>query len=230
MNVPAIILAGGLGTRLQSVVSDLPKPMAPVNGKPFLHYVLEDLQEQGITEAILSVGHKFESIVTFFGNHYCGISLRYVIERKPLGTGGGMMQAMAEVEGPCFILNGDTLFKVNLREMKHFAHDKNADLTLALKRMEKFDRYGTVTLAEHKRILSFEEKRYCDSGLINGGVYYAQADIFSGRHLPEVFSFEKEILEKEAGGSLYGFESNGYFIDIGIPEDFARAQKELKTS
>ncbi|MFN8278253.1 MAG: nucleotidyltransferase family protein [Chitinophagales bacterium] len=223
MKQTAIVLAGGLGTRLQQVVSEVPKPMAPVKGVPFLQYVLDHLQQNGIEEVLLSVGYLHEKISDYFGDRYQQLSLRYTIESKPLGTGGALNQAVALVDTPCFIVNGDTIFNVDLQAMKRFSEAQKADLTLALKPMSDFDRYGAVALDERQRILRFEEKKYCASGLINGGIYYLRRDVFAGRHLPEVFSFEKEILEAEAGGSLYGFQSDALFLDIGIPEDYARA-------
>ena len=224
----AIILAGGLGTRLKESVPDLPKPMAPLSGKPFLYYVLDYLYQAGIKRTILSVGHLHESVINFFGQKFKGIQLEYVIEDIPLGTGGAIKLALSKAKSPAIaILNGDTFFPVPLREMYDFHRNKDADLTLALKPMHKFDRYGTIEL-EGERVKFFKEKTYLDYGLINGGVYIARKNILSGNEWPEKFSFEKEFLEKKANKLVFaGFTCDQYFVDIGIPEDYAKAEKEL---
>jgi D-glycero-alpha-D-manno-heptose 1-phosphate guanylyltransferase len=224
----AIILAGGLGTRLKDSVPNLPKPMAPIAGKPFLYYVLDYLKQAGIKTAILSVGHLHEAVSEFFGTRFKGIQLEYVIESVPLGTGGAIKLALGEVKSSSVaILNGDTFFPVPLREMYDFHKYKDADITLALKPMQKFDRYGTIEMAGD-RVKTFHEKTYLDYGLINGGIYIAKKNILAGTEWPEKFSFEKEFLERKASNLLFaGFTCDQYFIDIGIPEDYAKAEKEL---
>ncbi len=225
MTRSAIVLAGGFGTRLQKVVHALPKPMAPVAGKPFLQYVLEYLGKQGVNDVILAVGYLRETIIEFFGDEYNGITIRYSVEDEPLGTGGAIKQACDLVEEEnVFVINGDTYFDVALPELFQFHISKNAFLSVALKRMEKFDRYGTVELNDDKKICGFREKKYLDEGLINGGIYCLNKKIFPVS-LPQKFSFETEILEKEIqSGKIFGLESTGYFIDIGIPEDYEKAQ------
>ncbi len=234
-NIPAIVLAGGLGTRLRSVISDMPKPMAPVSGKPFLHYIFVYLQKQGIKEAILSVGYKHEMIEEFFGHSYLGINISYALELEPLGTGGGIKQALDIAQSDAFVLNGDTFFDVNLSALHTFHQIKNSDLSLSLKRMERFDRYGTVALDADARVLQFNEKQYREEGLINGGVYLLNKDLFKkieqqeGQKLADKFSFEKDVMEKHLKNlHFYGREFEGYFIDIGIPEDYQKAQEDFK--
>lgn len=236
MNVPAIILAGGLGTRLRDVVKDLPKPMAPVNGKPFLHYLFMYLKEQGVTHAILSVGYKAETIRTYFGDTYEGLSIIYMEEHEPLGTGGGIYHAISLADGPAYVLNGDTFFDVNLKELLAFYKEKDADIALGLKRMNNFDRYGTVELNSEARIGKFTEKQFLAEGLINGGVYVMSKTCFSRIEdeqealLPRKFSFEKDVLEKHINLlGLYGKVCDGYFIDIGIPQDYEQAQADFAT-
>jgi D-glycero-alpha-D-manno-heptose 1-phosphate guanylyltransferase len=233
--IPAIVLAGGLGTRLRSVISDLPKPMAPVAGKPFLHYIFLYLQKQGITDAVLSVGYKSEVIQEFFGDKYAGINIRYAVENEPLGTGGGIRQAMSLIDSDAFVLNGDTFFDVDLSVLHEFYTKSSSDITLALKRMYHFDRYGTVEIGNQERVLQFHEKQYRADGLINGGVYVLSKNLFrkveaiEEAMLPQKFSFEKDILEKHLLPLHYhGKEFKGYFIDIGIPEDYDKAQQDLK--
>lgn len=224
----AIILAGGLGTRLKDSVPDLPKPMAPIGGKPFLYYVLDYLYQEGITRCILSIGHLHEEVSNFFGNKFKDIQLEYAIENRPLGTGGAIKLSLEQVKSSeIAIINGDTFFPVPLREMYDFHRFKDADLTLALKPMHKFDRYGTIELIDD-RVQSFSEKKYMEYGLINGGVYIMHKNLLAGHAWPEIFSFEKEFLENKASRLHFaGFSCDQYFIDIGIPEDYARAEKEL---
>lgn len=228
-SIPVILLAGGLGTRLKEVVRDLPKPMAPVNGKPFLHYVFEYLSKQGITKVVLAVGYKHEIIKDFFGTNYLNIAIQYSVEQEPLGTGGAIKQAFDYVDEQAFVINGDTFFDVSLSELNSFHSMKNADLTMALKRLKNFDRYGTVIVNDDDRVIQFEEKKVMEEGLINGGVYLMKKNIFSKTGTEKKFSFEKEVLEKHVGELRYfGKPFDNYFIDIGIPTDFAQAQMDFK--
>jgi len=222
----AIILAGGFGTRLSNILFDVPKPMAPVNGKPFLKYVFDYLLKNGITHAILALGYKAEVIQKYFGDKYKGISITYSIEDFPLGTGGAIKKALSCCnEDDVFVLNGDTYFDVNLKEMKLFHDNKKSNLTIAVKAMRDFDRYGTVVIEDHM-IKRFEEKKPTDQGKINGGIYLIKKTIFDLVD-EESFSFEKIMLESGII-DIYAFESEGYFIDIGVPEDYYRAQKDFK--
>ncbi len=229
MTNEAVILAGGVGTRLRSVVYDLPKCMAPVAGKPFLYYVIRHLQKQGIDKIILSVGYKSEAITEFIQKQYSRFDFKFSIEEEPLGTGGAIKLAVKESSSKdVLILNGDTLFAFDA--VKLFAsHEANiADCTLSLKPMYNFERYGVVELNNDHIITSFKEKQFYETGLINGGVYALNVTTFLKEDLPEKFSFEKEYLEKFFNKrKMYGVIQDEYFIDIGIPEDYRRAQIEL---
>jgi len=222
----AIILAGGLGTRLRSVVSELPKCMAPVAGKPFLHYVIAHLQQEGIQNFIFSVGYKSESIISFIKNNYSDIEYQFSIEEEPLGTGGAIQLAIGKTtKKNILICNGDTLFNVHVDELNNFHVQHNSDCTLCLKPMNSFDRYGVVELDNDHLIISFKEKQFYENGLINGGVYALKTETFLNKDLPEKFSFEKDYLERFADErKIYGLIQNEYFIDIGIPEDYEKAQ------
>lgn len=226
----AIILAGGFGTRLQSVVKDRPKPMADINGKPFLQYLLDFLALQGINDCILSVGYKWELIRDYFGLEYGSISLTYSVEESPLGTGGAIAKAMEYVKGDeCFVFNGDTFFAIDLIDfyLQHQIHE--AALSLALKKMTDFDRYGVVVSDASGRVTSFEEKKFYQHGNINGGIYLLKKQLFQGLELPEKFSFEKDLMEVfNARLAVYGVVYDDYFIDIGIPEDYERSKHELE--
>jgi len=225
----AIILAGGLGTRLRSVVSELPKCMAPVAGKPFLHYVIAHLQKKGVDKFIFSIGYKSEAIVNYLNEQYSILNIQYSIEDEPLGTGGAIKLACNKTtEKNILVLNGDTLFSIDVLKLSALHELNNADCTLSLKPMQNFDRYGVVELNNDLSVASFKEKQFYKSGLINGGVYALNAEKFVTEKLPEKFSFEKDYLEKfYTKRKMYGFVQDEYFIDIGIPEDYERAQKEL---
>ena len=226
-----IVLAGGLGTRLQGVIGSYPKCMAVVNGKPFLHYVFAYLQEQNCKRVILSLGFKHEVITEWLQEETWPFDIDYVIEHEPLGTGGGISLALSKAKGEnVVVLNGDTMFRVDLKALADFHTHQNAATTLALKHMHNFDRYGTVKTDSEQRIESFEEKKQCDEGMINGGIYVINKTTLLAKKLPVKYSFEKDYLEAFVGEKqFYGFESEGYFIDIGIPEDYERAQTDFKT-
>lgn len=222
----AIVLVGGFGTRLKEVVSDVPKPMAPVNGKPFLEYLLKDLNKKGIRHIILAVGYKKEIIKEYFKNRYENIEITYSEELTPLGTGGAIKKALKLAkEEEVFIVNGDTFFDIDLKGMKEFYTEKKSTLTVAVKEMENFDRYGSLVIKEN-RIIEFEEKKKKAKGKINGGIYLIKKDLLD-RIEKENFSFEKEILEDKKV-EKYSYESEGYFIDIGIPEDYFKIISKMR--
>lgn len=224
----AIILAGGMGTRLKSVIADLPKPMAPINEKPFLEYMLNYLKRYKIEHVVLSVGYKWKEIEGYFGKSFNGMQLSYAIEEEPLGTGGGIRLAMNSLKGnDCFILNGDTFFDVNLHDLAEFHYAHQADLCITVKRKRDFFRYGTVKL-EVCKVSAFEEKKPVKSGLINGGVYITHKQVFDQFDLPDKFSFERDFMEKYLSDlKIFAMRCSEYFIDIGIPADYEKAGKDL---
>jgi D-glycero-alpha-D-manno-heptose 1-phosphate guanylyltransferase len=226
----AIILAGGLGTRLRSAVPDMPKCMAPVAGNPFLHYVITYFQKQGISKFIFSLGHKHEIIKQWLDQALSPADYDLSIEKEPLGTGGAIKLACRMLTGdPALIINGDTLFKINVNQLSAFHSTHQADCTLCLKPMSDFDRYGAVELDSNDSITRFYEKRFLKTGLINGGVYALNVANFLKKDLPEIFSFEQGYLEKlHWPDKLFGLVQDEYFIDIGVPEDYERAQSEMK--
>lgn len=222
----AIVLAGGFGTRLKEVVSDVPKPMAPVNGKPFLEYLIKDLGEKGIRHIILAIGYKKEIIKEYFKNRYENIEITYSEELTPLGTGGAIKKALKSAkEADVFIVNGDTFFDVDLKGMKEFHTEKKSTLTVAVKEMKNFDRYGSLVIKEN-RIIEFEEKKKKAKGKINGGIYLIKKDLLN-RIEKENFSFEKKVLEDKRI-EKYSYKSKGYFIDMGIPEDYFKIISKMR--
>ena len=226
----AIILAGGLGTRLRGVIGDAPKCMAPVAGRPFLDYLVDYLEQQGCARLVLSLGYRHEAVLDFLNTRSFLFPIDYVIEHEPLGTGGGIRKAMMKAGGgDICILNGDTFFDVPLQKLIAAHQSANATATLALKAMQNFERYGTVEIAESHAITAFHEKKPMAAGLINGGVYVLSERHFFDRPLPEKFSFEKDFLEKYVtDGKFLGEVFDGYFIDIGVPDDYERAQQDFR--
>ncbi|MBW2661158.1 MAG: nucleotidyltransferase family protein [Deltaproteobacteria bacterium] len=225
----AIILAGGFGTRLQPAVSDLPKPMAPVAGRPFLEYLLDHLIRQKITNVVLSVGYKAKIIIEHFRDSYNGLSIKYCVEEAPLGTGGAIRQSLKMVsQKDVIVLNGDSFFDIDYDQLLSAHREKKADITIAFKPMKNFDRYGSVTL-EKSRIVTFEEKKARSSGFINGGVYVIRRDLFNGvLSLPRKFSFEQDFLMRFVHDYMIaGHLCDGYFVDVGTPNDYNSAQNEL---
>lgn len=223
-----IILAGGLGTRLRSVISEVPKCMAPVAGKPFLWYLLKFLAKYDVNRVILSVGYLREVIFKWIDNvkEEFPYVIDYAIEEIPLGTGGGIKLGLTKTKtNNVIILNGDTFFDVNLDKLMEFHSSHPSSITLSLKPMQNFERYGRVIMNEiDQRIVKFEEKKYCKEGLINGGIYVINKSKPIFKDLPEKFSFEATVLESQCEfGNLYGIVEDGYFIDIGIPEDYQKA-------
>jgi D-glycero-alpha-D-manno-heptose 1-phosphate guanylyltransferase len=224
----AVILAGGYGTRLKSVVSEVPKSMAQIGDHPFLYYLLVKLQRAGFNRIILAAGYLADSIQSFFGTSFNGIDLVYSVEDEPLGTGGAIYRAMDSIETDrFFVINGDTFFDVDYDLMAKRFLMTEAGLMLALKPMTDFERYGAV-ITDNERIISFNEKKYCSKGLINGGIYLIRKEWLNERVPASRFSFEKDVLEKfVTTGNIGYFISEGYFIDIGIPEDYRKASLDL---
>ena len=223
----AVILAGGFGVRLQSVVADVPKPMAPVQGRPFLSWVLDAMARQGIRQVVLAVGYKYKVIETYFGARYQGMNVLYSREDEPLGTGGALKKALQLCRDPyVFAVNGDTYFAINYAAMLRQSRETGAGLTIAVKEMRDFDRYGALQI-EQGRICAFCEKQPVACGFINGGVYCLQPTVLDDIRQTR-FSFETDFAEKSCDRlDIRAFVSDGYFIDIGIPADYARAQRGL---
>ncbi|EFO9191000.1 NTP transferase domain-containing protein [Campylobacter lari] len=222
----AIVLAGGLGTRLKSVVQDFPKPMAPINGKPFLAFVLEYLKKQEITEVILSVSYKYELIQEYFKDEFEGIKIYYNVEKELLGTGGAIKDALEFIQNQVYVLNGDTIFDIDLKKLAL----NDSKICIALKQMQNFDRYGTVNIDDRGIVTSFEEKVFKKQGLINGGIYLLKKDIFDKFDLEKKFSFEEFLQSNCNALKIQTQIFDDYFIDIGIPEDYRRFNNDIFTS
>jgi D-glycero-alpha-D-manno-heptose 1-phosphate guanylyltransferase len=231
MTSEAIILAGGSGTRLKEVIADIPKSMAPINGRPFLEYQLDLLDRWGIRRVILSVGYMKEMIEQHFGSLYREIELVYAEEEEPLGTGGAILNSLQYVKGySVFILNGDTYFDVNMQRLDDFRRIKECDLCLAMRFEIDPSRFGLLEFDNNNRITHFYEKSEGpDEGYINGGLYVIRKDYLLRFGLPEKFSFEKDFLQKYyQTEEFYGMRCFSYFRDIGIPGDYQKAYDEFK--
>lgn len=232
----AVVLAGGLGTRLRNVVPDVPKPMAPVGDRPFLERLLEYWAGQGVSRFVLSIGYKGETIRRHFGPAYVGACLAYAEEASPLGTGGGLLEAVSQIEGrgTFLVLNGDTFLDVDLDRMYAFHRSRSAETTMALVRAET-GRYESVEMSAEGRLTGFKP-RGADggTGLINGGVYLMEYEIVSG--LPwrrgDRVSLEGEIFPMllRTGRRVFGFSAAGRFVDIGVPADYFGADAILSES
>lgn len=223
----AIILAGGLGTRLRSVIADVPKPMAEISGRPFLEYQLDYLIEQGVTRVVFAVGYKAEFIKSHFCESYKSIEIVYSVEKTLLGTGGAIQQALSFCcTDNVFVFNGDSLFILDLTQMFLAHKASQLPVTLAVKLEYDCSRYGTVEFDQNNTITSFIEKMPYRNRFINTGLYCINNDLFDKHKYPTNFSFEKDYLEiKAKQGKLKSFRGAGYFIDIGTPEDYSKAER-----
>ncbi len=222
-----IILAGGFGTRLQNMVSDRPKPMALICGKPFLHFLFCYLKKYNVIHIVLSVGYKSDMIVDYFADAYNGINITYSFEDKPLGTGGAIKQALKFTrDQDVIVINGDTLFNISLTDL---TLPSGADISIALKEMSCFDRYGSILTNEDGQIVSFKEKEYQSAGLINAGIYRLTRNLFDNIETEDRFSFESFMGNNVNKINIFSNTFDDYFVDIGVPDDYIKAQKEVVT-
>ncbi len=225
----AIVLAGGLGTRLREAVPDLPKCMAPVAGRPFIDHVIGHFQDAGIHRFVFALGYMHDIILDHLATVWQGLEYDYSIEAEPLGTGGAILLAAKKIHSDFFtVLNGDTLFKIDIAQQIALHKNKSAFITIAVKPLVDFDRYGTVVVNKEGQIVAFEEKKKCGNGLINGGVYVINKIQLLNMGLPKKHSFEKEVLEAYCSdGKIFARVFDDYFIDIGVPEDYSKANRDL---
>ena len=234
----AILLCGGLGTRLRSVVSDRPKPMADIAGKPFLHYLVKMLSESGVKHLIFALGYMGEQIEAYFqsGEEY-GLSISYSYEDSPLGTGGAIRNALSKVSGEnVLVLNADTYFHTDYESLLREQIKNKAAMTIASRKIEDISRYGAILKDESGRILRWNEKMSSDQvetprpGEINGGIYVMQKSLIE--KIPEgKQSLENDCIPAwlEDGLYLQAIPSDGYFMDIGIPEDYAQFKEDVES-
>ncbi|OHB69688.1 MAG: hypothetical protein A2W23_10165 [Planctomycetes bacterium RBG_16_43_13] len=228
----AIVLAGGLGTRLKAHIPNCPKPMVSVDGMPFLEYLIFQLHRTGVAEILLSIGYMGDQIVEYFGNGSSfGVSIDYIEEKTPKGTGGALRLAepLLTEDINFLLMNGDTFFDIDILKLEEFHSAKKALATLALLKKKAPQRYGSVVVNESNEIISFAEKvgTSADS-LIYGGISIFNSEIFSYLPQKEEFSLERDFFPAIIGNRFYGLPFDDYFIDIGTPEDYLSAQEEFR--
>lgn len=222
----AIVLAGGFGTRLRGIVDDVPKPLAPVAGRPFLARLLDRLASDGIRRCILATGYLSERIETAIGARWQGMQIAYSVESEPLGTGGAIRLAMSQLRGQgVHVLNGDTWLTYSPQALEQVTRGQDAAIGMALARVEDVGRYGAVECDAHGRVIGFREKGESGPGWINAGCYFLDARALDALPAMPAFSFEHAVLQAcAARGEVAAFTATAGFIDIGVPEDYARAQ------
>jgi len=225
----AVVLAGGFGTRLRSVITDVPKPLAPIRGRPFLCLLLDMLASQGIRRVVLATGYMGDKVVETLGSQWRGMALVYSQEDQPLGTGGAIAKAAAHIEGDAwFVLNGDTYLSLDYPSFDAQVREAGALLGMALAHVPDVARYGAVRV-EQGRVAGFVEKGESGPGYINAGVYRIERGLMASFRAATPFSFENTVLVSEAErGVVTGYTRTDAFIDIGVPEDYARAQDALQ--
>ncbi len=223
----AIVLAGGLGSRLREIVPDRPKPMALVAGRPFLEIVIRSLATKGVSRVVLSLGFMAENIINHFGNHFAGVELAYVVEERPLGTGGAVRLAMTKCcQESFFVLNGDTFLDLEVADVNKF-WQKKRNLVIVARQVLDTSRYGRLVV-EDGLVKGFAEKGISGPGLINAGCYVFRRGQLDEYEVNRPFSLETDYLINAVhNSSVDVFVTNGYFIDIGVPEDYCRAQMEF---
>ena len=227
--VRAFVLCGGAGTRLRPVLADRPKSMALISGAPFLQLLLDRLRCQGVDDVILGTGYMAEKIESYFGSgNDLRMSIRYSREHEPLDTGGALKLAESLISDPVLVLNGDSYVEWSLVQMLELFAAKDADMVIVLQAVADVARYGSVALDRNGRIAQFVEKGALSGpGLINAGVYLVRKQIVRDLPAGTAISLEREVFPRLLDRGVYGLVCTGLFIDIGIPEDFKRAQTLL---
>ena len=222
-NIPALILVGGLGSRLRPVISGIPKPMAPILGKPFLEYLVRWLVRGGIKRIVLCAGYRAEEIQSYFGQgQRWNVKIEYSIEQEPLGTWGAIRLGMLEVgDSPVLVLNGDSWVEIQLDSFADFHRRKHGIGVIAASGLSEPSRFGSLKVNAEGRIEEFAEKTNQPSGLINGGIYMLCPEIVSFVSLVKG-SLERQIFPQLLAKGVYAYTSNGFFVDIGIPEEYTR--------
>ena len=224
----AIVLAGGFGTRLRGVVDDVPKPLAPVAGRPFLAWLLDRLAASGMRRCILATGYLSELIEERIGTYWLGMEIAYSLEPEPLGTGGAIRLAASRLHGDAaHVLNGDTWLEYEPAALEDAACAAGASMAIALARVEDVTRYGAVEI-DHRRVTGFREKGEAGPGWINAGCYFLGAEALAALPARDAFSFEQDVLQPRVqAGVVAAFTATAGFIDIGVPEDYTRAQLQF---
>jgi len=225
--VTAVILAGGMGTRLQNIVSDRPKVMAEINGKPFLYYVLDQLAGFDIKRVVISTGYMADKIEEVIGFSYKGLKVKYSREETPLGTAGALKLAGQAMDTEyCLVMNGDSYTEFDPVSLFMIHKQKNANITILVKAVSNTSRFGTIQMNEQNEIVKFVEKRdSTGAGFINAGVYIMKTSALQKIPDKAPCSLEYDFFPAMIGKGIYGYETLGRFIDIGTPESYSQAEK-----
>lgn len=225
----AIVLAGGFGTRLRGVVDNVPKPLAPVAGRPFLAWMLDRLAAAGMRRCILATGHMADAVERVIGRRWQGMDIVYSVESEPLGTGGAVRLAAAQLrDRSAHVLNGDTWLMYAPQALERAARERGAMIGMALANVDDVGRYGAVECDSHGMVAGFREKGEHGAGMINAGCYFLDDAALVALPSQAAFSFEREVLEPSVlAGRVAGFAETAEFIDIGVPEDYRRAQSQF---
>jgi len=224
----AIVLAGGFGTRLRGIVDDVPKPLAPVAGRPFLAWLLDRLAASGMRRCILATGYLSDVIEQRIGTRWQGMEIAYSVEPEPLGTGGAIRLAANRLQGDAaHVLNGDTWLEYDPIALEAAACESYSPVAIALAHVDDVARYGAVDI-DHGRVAGFREKGEAGPGWINAGCYFLGADALAALPARNAFSFEQDVLQPRVqAGVVAAFTTTAGFIDIGVPEDYASAQLQF---
>jgi NDP-sugar pyrophosphorylase family protein len=224
--ITAAILAGGFGTRLRSVVSDRPKILAQVRGRPFVYYLLDQLADAGVSNIVLCTGYLAEQVEDCLGNNYRGIELRYSVESEPLGTGGALRFALHEIPSPRFlVMNGDSYCGADLRQLVQVHMDHAAQATMVVSSVNDTSRFGSVQMDSNGEVVGFAEKQDSSgSGWVNAGIYVLERAVIAGIPPDANVSLEREVFPALLGKGLFACQSRAALWDIGVPDTYARAQ------
>ena len=229
LQITAAILAGGLGTRLRSVVTHVPKVLAPVAGRPFLLQLIEQLACADFLSVLLLTGYQAEVVRKTMAKSHCGLMLRYCQEKQPLGTGGALRNGLGMLDAPrVLLLNGDSYCAVNLREFVAFHDQRQAAVSMVLTHVKETERYGRVEANENSKVMTFREKGESGPGWINAGIYLIERDLIETIPADQSISLERELFPRwirQPG--IHGYRTEGQFIDIGTPESYAIANRHF---
>jgi D-glycero-alpha-D-manno-heptose 1-phosphate guanylyltransferase len=225
-----VILCGGLGTRLKNIVKDVPKVMAPVNGRPFLDFIIQQLNDQGAARVILCTGYQADLIENYYREHYFGVTIDFSREIQPLGTGGALKNAHAAVSSdPFFVFNGDSFLPVDLNAFLDFHRKKNALASILVSPTSKAADFGSLEMDASDQVISFREKILdAQKPLVNAGIYCFDRTIFEYMPEEEKFSLENDFFPSLVGEKFYGYRTDQEFIDIGTPERYRSVKETFK--
>tara|TARA_Y100000758_G_scaffold337_1_gene300 strand:+ start:117 stop:833 length:717 start_codon:yes stop_codon:yes gene_type:complete len=227
-DITAVVLCGGLGTRLQEVLPNKPKVLAEINGVPFIYYLLGKIEKTGCRNVILCTGHLAEQVESLLGNKYRELTIVYSKESNPMGTGGALLNAEQYIAtNYALVMNGDSYVECDFRDYYYWHVKVGANISMIVKETSDTSRYGSLSLGEKDRITQFQEKvcNYERAGkFINAGVYLMDHQIF--QKIPKTFpvSLEKEVFPNLLSDGLFGYRIDGHFIDIGTPQSLVEAR------